>query len=237
MDSIFMEAVVNSKLIEKLNALTPTFTDAELDNYKLLLGMAAGGIAPDGDIPETGHQAEAFKTILNCLARIQPSGIVWRGRPDFMTDDLLIQLQQESIQRRTTAIAHDQHFLGCGGTVANRLAESKLLLDLVTKEAATPMAPTGVASYLYYDREGCGLPPHVDTQTFTMNAILMLKHEYRNDSPAHLVVYPVNEPPQKILLQPGELILLFAGGTIHAREKMKAGEIVNILTFGFLPVR
>lgn len=228
---------MESELIEKLNALTPTLTNAELDNYKLLLGMAAGGIAPDGDIPETGSQAEAFKTILNCLARIQPNGVVWRGRPDFMTDDLLVQLQKEAVQRRATAIPHDQHFLGCGGPVANELAASKLLLDLVTQKAATPMAPTGVASYLYYDQEGCGLSPHVDTETFTMNAILMLRHEYKDRSPAHLIVYPVNEPPQRILLEPGELLLLFAGGTIHAREKMKAGEVVNILTFGFLPVR
>jgi hypothetical protein len=224
-------------LIAKLNAITPTLNGAELDNYKLLLGLAAGGLAPDGDVPGDGVKAEAFKTVLNCLSHIQPNGIVWRGRPDFMTDDLLVQLQKEAVQRRGTAIQHDQHFLGCGGPLANQLAASKSLVDLVTQQAGSMMMPTGIASYLYYDQEGCGLAPHVDTQTFTMNAILMLRHEYNNGSRAHLVIYPVNESPQRILLEPGEFLLLFAGGTVHGREKMKVGEVVNILTFGFLPMK
>lgn len=227
-------------LIDKLNNLTSLLDDAEMDNYKLLLGLAAGGLAPTGDVPEEDSKPDAFETVLNCLSHIQPSGIVWRGRPDFMNDDLLLRLQQEAIERRESAIFHDhdQYYLGCGGPIANELAKSKDFLDLVSNKSGKGMTATGIASYIYYESEGCGLPPHVDTQTFTMNAILMLSHEYDHaQSPSHLLVYPVNAPAQRILLEPGDLFLFFAGGTIHGREYLKKDEVVNILTFGFLPTK
>jgi hypothetical protein len=229
------DIAMESQLIEKLNTLANGFNGAELDNYKLLLGIAAGGLAPHGDFPETGSRAQAFETVLRCLAKIQPTGALWRGRPDFMTDELLSQLQAEAEERRKSATRHDRYNLGCGGELADQYAVSAPLVDLVNTYAPN-MMPTGIASYLFYDQEGLGLSPHIDTEIFTLNAILMLKHEYTLSPPSHLLLFPVDQPPQRVLLSPGEIILLYAGGTVHAREDMKTGETVHLLTVGFKPV-
>lgn len=226
---------METQLTNKLNAITAGLNPAELDNYKLFLGIAAGGLAPHGDLPKDGAKAAAFETVLQCLAKIQPTGVLWRGRPDFMTNELLNQLQAEAVERQKTAIKHDRYMLGCGGPVANELAVSTTFVEFVNK-FAPEMIPTGIASYLFYDKEGLGLCPHIDTETFTLNAIIMLKQEYVTSPPSHLILYPVNQPPQRILLSPGEILLLYAGGTVHAREDVKAGESVHLVTVGFRPV-
>lgn len=226
---------MQSQLLEKLDAVAGSLNDAELDNYKLLLGIAAGGLAQHGHLPEKGAKAEAFETVLRCLARIQPTGVLWRGRPNFMTDDLLSRLQAEAIQSRKTAIKHDRYMLGCGGLIADEFSTSPNLVEFVNR-FAPEVEPTGIASYLFYDREGLGLNPHIDTEIFTLNAIIMLAQEYTISPPSHLLLYPVDQPMQRILLSPGEMLLLYAGGTVHAREDVKAGESVQLLTIGFQPV-
>jgi hypothetical protein len=225
---------MQSQLTEKLDAVAGALNDAELDNYKLLLGIAAGGLAQHGHLPEKGPKFEAFETVLRCLARIQPTGVLWRGRPDFMTDELLSRLQTEAIDSRKTAIKHDRYMLGCGGQLADELSTSVALKEFVNK-FAPEVRPTGIASYLFYDKEGLGLNPHIDTEIFTLNAIIMLAQEYVTSPPSHLLLYPVDKPMQRVLLSPGEMLLLYAGGTVHAREDVKAGESVHLLTIGFQP--
>jgi hypothetical protein len=226
---------MSALLVDKLDSITAGLDEAELDNYKLLLGIAAGGLAPHGHLPTSGAKSEAFQTVLKCLAKIQPTGVVWRGRPDFMTDELLVSLQREADEGRGKAIRHDRYFLGYGGPVADRLARSGALVDFVSNHT-TRMAPTGVASYLWYDEPGCGLDPHIDTETFTLNGIIMLRHTYVTEPASGLQLYPPDQPAERIHLEPGELLLLYAGGTVHAREDVKPGESISLLTVGFRPI-
>ena len=222
-----------STLVDKLHSVTEGMSGPELENYKLLLGIAAGGLSPDGSLPSSGPASRAFETVLRCLAKVQPTGAIWRGRPDFMSDQLLDSLQAEARANRIDAIRHDRYYLGCGGAVADSLALSTELVELVN-QVANGMVPTGVASYLWYDEPGCGLSAHIDTETFTLNGILMLEHRY-SEAPSHLVLLPPGGTRERVLLQPGELLLLFAGGTVHARENVKPGESVSLLTIGFRP--
>jgi hypothetical protein len=69
------------------------------------------------------------------------------------------------------------------------ITDSAPLVELVNKYAPN-MAPTGIASYLFYDQEGLGLSPHIDTEIFTLNAILMLKHEYASLPPRTFFSFP-----------------------------------------------
>lgn len=222
------------KLVEKLNRLSENLDYAELDNYKLLLGMAAGGLAPRGHLPVDPCKIEAFNAVLKCLSKIQPTGILWHGRPDFITDKLLKDLQKESTEIRKIAEAQERYFLGCGGKLANKLATSDHLVNMV-QEYAPQMIPTGIASYLFYDKIGCGLDPHIDTEIFTLNMILMLKHEYDIKPASRLWIYPVNEEPKQFQLLPGECLLLYAGGMVHSRDDIKDGENISLLTIGFSP--
>jgi hypothetical protein len=94
--------------------------------------------------------------------------------------------------------------------------------------------PTGVASYIYYDGQGHGLDPHVDTEVYEINVIVMLEHVHPIDAePSHLLIYEDDVLPNRVLLAPGEVVVLNAGSVVHAREDMASGERVSILTVGF----
>ncbi|OIQ81385.1 hypothetical protein GALL_368500 [mine drainage metagenome] len=227
---------------EKLDALYETLSPAEKANYKLLMGLAASGLSPSLGPQMPALQAQAFATVAQCLTAFQPyrdrmtaNGIAWRGRPDFVTDALLESLQRESAQTRERAYAYDNHYVGAGAPIADKLALSAQLKALV-REHAGEVLPTGIASYLYYDREGQGIPPHIDTDIFSLNVLLMLKHVGGGSRRSCLVVFPNPDYSERIDLEPGEIVIMFAGSITHAREPIQAGEQLAILTFGFHPL-
>jgi hypothetical protein len=232
---------MNNSLLEKLSKFSLNLSRTERENLKLLLGEAAGDLVVSPH-KEKGCKAEALQTSLTCLSnlqpyadRIPPDGIVWRGRPPFLSEVLLKELQIESATRRKDAIKEGSYLLGCGGPIADKLAMDKKVTDFIESYAG-PIVATGVASYLYYEEPGQGLDPHVDTSIFSINMILMLKHQHDEINPSKLVTYSAYTNPQHILLKPGESLILFADSIVHAREPVKEGEFITLLTFGFQPV-
>ncbi len=235
---------ISVELAEKLKAFNGSLTEAEKANFKLLLGLSAGGLMTDFHRPEKGNDAMAIDTVTETLAKLQPysgriskNGIAYKGRPAFMTDELLTDLQREAVSIRPNAVRFDEHFLGPGAPIANQFSISACLQDFVIEYAGEVKA-TGVASYLFYDEEGQGIAPHIDTDIFSLNVILMLSHEDAQN-PTHdsaLFVFPPGEEPERVNLQPGEMVIMFAGSITHGRKSMKQGESVSILTFGFHPL-
>jgi hypothetical protein len=229
------------QLDEKLASLASTMSDEERANYKLLLGMAAGGLAQEGRPPEGGVEAVAFATAVSSLTMLQPhrqriprNGVAYRGRPEFVSDELFSDLERESARLRPTAIRFDDHLVVSGAPLARAVAFSRELNDLITAHTG-PVAPTAKANYLYYDQAGFGIDPHIDNETFSLNAILMLEHTYET-KPSALVLYPPRSSPEKIHLEPGELIVMYADSITHARERMGENEVVRIVAFGFHPI-
>jgi hypothetical protein len=159
---------------------------------------------------------------------------MWRGRPEWMSDALLDDLVGESIERRPDARLYEKQFLSCGGTRADRLAVSDELVALV-EQASGPARPTGVASYLYYDEAGLGIVPHVDTEVFALNAIILLRHDAREAPKSHLVVFPPDSPATEVPLEPGDLVLMRADCVVHGRTETGPDEAVHVLTIGFQP--
>lgn len=228
-------------LSDKLAALAETMDDAERANYKLLLGMAAGGLVRDGRPPENELGALAFTTAVRSIARLQPhrnvvtrSGVAYRGRPSFVTIDLLNLLSQESARLRGNAVRFDDHLVVRGGPVASEIAVSREL-EAILNEYSDHLTPTGRANYLYYDEPGMGIDPHVDNEEFSINVIMMLEHIHCGP-PSALVLYPPDGPMERIFLSPGEMIVLYADSIAHARERMGQGEKVRIVAFGFQPI-
>jgi hypothetical protein len=228
-------------LSDKLAALSEQMSEAERANYKLLLGMAAGGLVRDGRPPRGGTEALAFSTVISSISalqphrhRVPPNGVVYRGRPDFVTERLLRDLQLESARLRSTAIRFDDHYVVSGAPLAREVGFSTELNELIEAHADHVIA-TAKANYLYYDEVGLGIDPHVDNESFALNAILMLNHVY-TQNPSALVLYPPHSAVERIFLRPGEMIVLYADSITHARERMGDGERVRIVAFGFHPV-
>jgi hypothetical protein len=233
---------MSENLSEKLRQFHRTLTEAEQANFKLLLGLAAGGLTPNFERPSHGHEAAAFDTVSDTLAQLQPyskrishNGIAYRGRPSLMTDTLLRRLQAEARELRSTAERYDEHFLGCGSPTANELGLSPDLTAFVRKHAGD-VRPTGIASFLFYDEPGQGIAPHIDTDIFSLNVLLMLEHRRSSAPPSALVVFPPRGEVERLVLEPGEIVILFAGSIAHGRERMREDESVSILTFGFHPL-
>jgi hypothetical protein len=150
-----------------------------------------------------------------------------------MSTQLLRRLQEEARARLPDATLTDRYLLACGGTFADTFAQSEQLTALVGQHAPA-MQPTGVASYIYYNTPGAGLDAHIDTDVFTLNVIIMLEHRHTGD-PSRLLIYENDGREDRVLLAPGEMLLLYAGGTVHAREDTKPGESISIVTIGFQP--
>jgi hypothetical protein len=228
-------------LDDRLRQFDTRLTEPERNNLRLLLGMAAGDLASTTEpAPAQLRDGPALQVTLNALAAIQPhdrqaarSGILWRGTPPWMTSELLAALQSEALDKREDALRYERQYLSPGASVASSLAVSPEFTQLA-RDVAGDVFPTGVASYLYYDAEGLGIAPHVDTEAFALNAILMLAHTAVAERKSHLVVYPANGgEPERIFLEPGELALLFADAVVHGRTPVAAGEVVHVLTIGF----
>jgi hypothetical protein len=235
-------ANMQGQLLDKLRQFNGRLTEAEQANFKLLLGLAAGGLTPDLHRPSDIAAATAFDTVSDTLATLQPyskrisyNGLAYRGRPDFMTDPRLLALQEEARTLRASARRFDEHFLGCGAPIANQLALSETLSSFVRTHAGD-VKPTGIASFLYYDEVGQGIDAHIDTDIFSLNVLLMLSHRYKHTPRSALVLLPPRHPAERIELEPGEIVIMFAGSIAHGRERMKPDEAVSILTFGFHPL-
>ena len=228
---------------EKLRGFNGTLTAEEKANFKFLLGFAAAGLAPGCAKPQGGLNAVVFDTVSDTLAHLEPysgrisrNGVAYRGRPEIMTDELLTALQTEARAfRPPSATRSDAVFLGCGAPVASELAVSSKLCSFV-REHAEPVEPTGIANFIYYDEPGQRTDPHVDTDLFALNVLVMLEHEYVNEPQAALVLFPPHSDPERFELVPGEVIVMFAASIVHGREHIQPGERISIVTFGFQPL-
>jgi hypothetical protein len=164
---------------------------------------------------------------------IPANGVAYRGYPAWLTPNLLRDLQQEAEQRRELPLDRIDHFLGCGGRCADVLSVSPNILDFVSAHVG-PVQATGIASYLYYDRAGLGIRPHVDTEVFSVNMMLMLRHDCpQNVMPSATVVFPAYRDSEHYRLQIGEVMLMHGSSVIHTRSLVQPGENIHLLTIGF----
>lgn len=189
------------------------------------------------------EESEKFNYLATVLKKLGPfekipeNGIAYYGRPAWVTPDLLNNLIGEAEERRFEPLEKIDHFLGCGGYHADILADSDELKTFVEKVIGHKVKSTGIASYLYYDRPGSGIKPHVDTDVFSINLILMLKHQHDKDKEASATgIFPANSPPEYYRLDIGEVMIMFGSSVIHTRTVIQENEIVHLLTIGFNPL-
>jgi|GEM_PF-921483 hypothetical protein len=222
---------------EKLTKLHGDLSFAEQANLKLILGLSAGELVSNASASEVGRYAVTEALEMLCPYQVQdPRGVQYRGRPQFLSDDLLEALIQEAQEVGKTAIPFDEHYLGCGGPIADKIAVSEELADLV--QSVVPGAEsTGIASYIIYRDEGQGIIPHVDTDIFSLNVLLMLEHNVGMDidQPSALQMHYADGQTERFDLSPGEIVIFLAGTQAHSRSAISSGENVTILTFGFMP--
>lgn len=166
-------------------------------------------------------------------------GIYFVGRPAWLTTEILASLQREAARQRVSAEHIRAQYFGDIGPVAADLIASAGLREFVT-ENSVPARPSGFANYRYYDIPESQVRPHVDTDDFALNLIIMLAHVYGAQRRSGLLLFPRGpDDPVAIGLEPGEVILFNARDVIHARTPISEDgceRAVN-LGIGFNPDR
>jgi hypothetical protein len=199
-----------------------------------VLAGALKALAVDGEPPDSGLDLEAWQAAVAGLARLRPSGLILRTRPEFFSNELLADLRDEALAQRAVATDDGARSRAEPGPVARRVAVSRALCRLIGDALGAPIFPTLSAAYIYHLLPGEGSAPHVDLSRYAVHALLMVDHRLPpSGQPSALVVYRSDGVRERIDLAPGELIVLHALGTTHGREPMGQDEQVTLLALGF----
>jgi len=218
-------------LSRKLKELLGKLDAYETENYKLLMALAAGKLASmKGRESRDGNVALA--TVLGTIRSIKRSDVIWRGRPSFMNDAMLDSLRREARLTKRNARRNDAYWMDFAGPVAKSLAELPEFSGLLGPEGMS-MEPAG-CMYVFYLQPGDRVDPHVDEYEHSLNAIVMIEHDYTHP-PSHLLLFHPDKPVERVALAPGEMVIIDGGGLVHAREPVKEGESISILTVGWKP--
>lgn len=186
------------------------------------------------------HKKKHFDILASLLRQltlnfntIPYNGVSFRGYPEWLDNKLLSELIVEADIRKDKPLDRTDHYLGCGGNIADELSVNKNVINFV-ENFVGKVKPTGVSSYIYYDREGTGIKPHIDTAVFSINMIIMLKHEYDSEkSKSSTNIFPAYSSPEKYYLNIGEVMIMHGSSIVHTRSIIKKNEKVHLLTIGF----
>ncbi len=164
-------------------------------------------------------------------------GVFYLGHPEWLTKETFSALQHESREQRAGADRiRSQHFAEMG-PVGQTLCDSPELAAFVDQFAA-PARRSGKANYRYYDIPESQVPPHLDSDDFALNVIIMLSHEAVTERRSALLLFPHGPQPVTVCLKPGEVILFHAKEVIHARTPISdhGDERAENMGIGFTPI-
>jgi len=239
----------NPKLLE---LFSETLTDNERDNLKYRLSLCAIKELEKSNYSKTQyniHTKLRVNNILSSLISIQPYrdripeyGMVYRGRPEFISDETLNELIMESERFRPYARLNNKQYLYQVETPNNVsfsevLSESKELHELVCKYAG-PVLNSYITSYIYYDKKGHCSRAHVDNAFTSITVMLGLKQQlkpgYRQKLSSSFIYWP-NKKPLEYRLFPGEISIFFGACVLHGRSRLDEGEATSSLLMSFRP--
>lgn len=242
---------MNAINLDSLVKFSKSLNENEIDNLKYKLFLLA--IDELNKSEKTWDlllldEGSDLNTILKSLVQIQPYnsrikdfGLAYKGRPTFMTDDLLYALIKESEEYKLKAKANFNQYIYQVETenneyVCETFANSSDLLDLVTSHAG-PVIPSFITSYIYYFNEGNDSKPHVDNAFTSITVMVGLKHEFpdRTINSSSSFIYWANKKPLHYRLLPGEIAIFFGCTVIHGRTPVKKDESINSLLISFRP--
>jgi hypothetical protein len=203
------------------------------------LAAAIDSFVIDHRLDAAGGDGDEWRGLLLAMAEARSGRSALLGRPPFLTDEWLQRLAEEARSSRATAEPTGanagqagQHYAS-PGPAARKLVVHRAWRELIARELGLEPQPPFHAGYLFYDQAGAGIVPHVDDPEFAINVILMVSRSPSGSEGSATVLHPPARAPERVVLAPGEAVLLEADGLVHAREPMRDGERVTVLSMGF----
>lgn len=202
---------------------------------RVLLGNASIALAPDCVVPTDQSLLVAWKTIVALFARLYSSGITPLGRLTWLDNRHLGILKRETVAGRKRG----RHASGMRPGPAGRLlAVDPRLMAAVGKALGMKASPGYEARYIFYGRDGDYFWPHPDDPEYAVNVLICLDHQRpASGTGSALLVYRPDGSVERHELGPGCALAVEARGLVHAREPMRRGERMTMLSIAVNAVR
>ena len=196
---------------------------------RVLLGNASIALAPDCAVPHEPVLLVAWKTVVALFATLYPSAIKPLGRLGWLDQ------RQMAALKRETAAGRRKGRLASGmrpGPAGRTLAVDPRLMAVVGKALGTPVSPGYEARYIFYARDGDYFWPHPDDPEYAVNVLVCLDHQRPRSHSAGsaLLAYRPDGSVERYELTPGSALAVEARGLVHAREPMRRGERMTMLS-------
>lgn len=203
------------------------------------------------DIPTETDRRRQFEAPLEYIStlqqfsdRIPPYGIVYRGRPPFMNEEILSTLREEANKYRPDAWPlksddRSQYLYRPDTPLGNSCAEELAAGDQVhsfVEQFAGKVVHSFVTNYIYYDEAGQCSKPHVDNAFTAVTVMVAIDHHSENGNLASSsVAYWPGRDRFDYQLKPGEISIFFGVATLHGRTPICHGEKATSLLISFRP--
>jgi hypothetical protein len=195
---------------------------------RVLLGNASIALAPDCVVPTDRFLLVAWKTVVALFTQLYSSNIKLLGRLRWLDDQRLAILKRET----TAGRKRGRHASGMRpGPAGRTLAVDPRLMTAVGKALGVKASPGYEARYIFYGRDGDYFWPHPDDPEYGVNVLVCLDHTrpVRGTGSA-LLVYRPDGSVERYELAPGCALAFEARGLVHAREPMRRGERMTMLS-------
>jgi hypothetical protein len=165
------------------------------------------------------------------FAKLFPSGMKFVGPLD------CVQSRLSALRRETRAGLRIGR-LASGrtpGPEGRNLAVNPDLIASVGRALGKPLAPGYMARFLFYTKPGDHIWPHPDDPKFAATVLACIRHDLppTGSTPSAFVAYSRNGKATRYPLAPGSVLAL-EPGLVHAREPVKPGERVVLLSIGLV---
>lgn len=198
-------------------------------SLRILLAYATIALAPDLILPRDPFARAAWDTAVKVFARLFPSKVKALG-PLACVQRRLPTLQRDIARGLTIGrLASGQR----PGAEGRRLAVDPQLIARVGQALGKELKPGYMARYLFYTKPGDHIWPHPDDPKFAVTVLVCLTHELPpyGVSKSAFVAYRTDGSVKRYDLPPGSALAV-EPGLIHAREPVRRGERVALLSIG-----
>lgn len=198
-------------------------------SLRVLLAYVTIALAPDCVIPLHPLSRAAWDTASHVFASLLPSTVKSLGVLQCVQSRLASLRREAAAGLRIGRLASGRK----PGREGCNLAVDPQLVGLVGKALGKELVPGYMARLLFYTKPGDHIWPHPDDPKFAVTVLVCILHEPPPDgsTASAFLAYPLDGSIKRYPLHPGS-VLAVEPGMIHAREPVRPGERVALLSIG-----
>jgi hypothetical protein len=196
---------------------------------RVFLAYTTIGLAPDCVVPKDPFYRAGWNAAVKLYSKLFPSRLALMGPLECVNRQLSI-LQRDSL----TGLRIGRRASGRRpGREGQALALDPKLVALAGKALRRKLVPAYIARYLFYTKPGDHIWPHPDDPKPAVNFLICISHDLprRDAARSAFLAYAPDGSVKRYEIAPGNG-LVFEPGIVHAREPVRRGERVVLLSIG-----